>query len=54
MEYKLLEEKDLELMLDFVDDKNTKYNIEDLKKFKLCSILYVVIIFLVYFIKVNS
>ena len=33
MEYKLLEEKDLELMLDFVDDENTKYNIEDLKKF---------------------
>ena len=26
MEYKLLEEQDLELMLDFVDDENTKYN----------------------------
>lgn len=24
MEYKLLEEQDLELMLDFVDDENTK------------------------------
>ena len=33
MEYKLLEEKDLELMLDFVDDENTKYKIEDLKNF---------------------
>ena len=33
MEYKLLEEQDLELMLDFVDDENTKYNIENLKKF---------------------
>lgn len=33
MEYKILEEKDLELMLDFVDDENTKYNIETLKKF---------------------
>lgn len=28
MEYKLLEEQDLELMLDFVDDENTKYNID--------------------------
>ena len=33
MEYKLLEEQDLELMLDFVDDENTKYSIEKLKKF---------------------
>ena len=33
MEYKLLEEQDLELMLDFVDDEKTKYNIENLKKF---------------------
>ena len=33
MEYKNLEEKDLELMLDFVDDEDTKYNIDDLKKF---------------------
>ena len=33
MEYKLLELQDLELMLDFVDDEKTKYNIEDLKKF---------------------
>lgn len=33
MEYKILELQDLELMLDFVDDENTKYNIEDLKKF---------------------
>ena len=33
MEYKLLEEKDLELILDFVDDENTKYNIADLRKF---------------------
>ena len=33
MEYKLLEEQDLELILDFVDDENTKYNIVDLKKF---------------------
>lgn len=28
MEYKLLEEQDLELMLDFVDDENTKYSID--------------------------
>ena len=28
MEYKLLEEQDLELMLDFVDDENTKYSIK--------------------------
>lgn len=28
MEYKLLEEQDLELMLDFVDDENTKYNVD--------------------------
>jgi len=33
MEYKLLEEQDLELMLDFVDDENTKYNVDVLKKF---------------------
>lgn len=33
MEYKLLEEQDLELMLDFVDDENTKYSIDVLKKF---------------------
>jgi len=33
MEYKLLEEQDLELMLDFVDDENTKYNVNVLKKF---------------------
>ena len=33
MEYKILEEQDLELMPDFVDDENTKYNIEVLKKF---------------------
>ena len=33
MEYKVLEEQDLELMLDFVDDENTKYSIEVLKKF---------------------
>ncbi len=33
MNYKLLEEQDLEFMLDFVDDENTKYNIKDLKKF---------------------
>ena len=31
MEYKLLEEQDLELMLDFVDDENTKYNVDVLK-----------------------
>lgn len=33
MEYKLLKEQDLELMLDFVDDENTKYEVEDLRKF---------------------
>ena len=33
MEYKLLEEQDLELMLDFVDDENTKYNVDILKNF---------------------
>ena len=33
MSYKLLEENDLEMMLDFVDDENTKYTIEDLKKY---------------------
>ena len=33
MEYKILEEQDLELMLNFVDDENTKYSIEVLKNF---------------------
>ena len=33
MEYKILEEQDLALMLDFIDDENTKYSIEVLKKF---------------------
>ncbi len=33
MEYKLLEIHDLELMLDFVDDENTKYSVEDLRNF---------------------
>ena len=33
MEYKLLEEQDLELMLDFIDDENTKYSIDVLRKF---------------------
>ena len=33
MEYKLLEEQDLELMLNFIDDENTKYRIDDLKNF---------------------
>ena len=33
MEYKILEEKDLELMLDFVDDENTQYSTVDLKEF---------------------
>ena len=33
MEYKILEEQDLALMLDFVDDENTKYSIEVLKNF---------------------
>ena len=33
MNYKLLEEQDLELMLDFVDDENTQYKIEDLTKY---------------------
>ena len=33
MEYKLLEKQDLELMLDFVDDENTKYDISNLKNF---------------------
>ena len=33
MEYKILEEQDLALMLDFVDDENTKYSIVDLKEF---------------------
>lgn len=33
MNYKLLEEQDLELMVDFIDDENTKYEIEDLRNF---------------------
>ena len=33
MEYNILEEQDLALMLDFVDDENTKYSLEVLKKF---------------------
>ena len=33
MEYKILEEQDLELMLDFVDDENTEYSTVDLKEF---------------------
>lgn len=33
MEYKILEEQDLKLMLDFVDDENTKYDIDNLNKF---------------------
>ena len=33
MNYKILEEQDLAKMLDFVDDENTKYNLEDLRKF---------------------
>ena len=33
MEYKVLEEQDLELMLDFVDDENTRYDIENLRNF---------------------
>lgn len=33
MNYKLLEEKDLKMMLDFVDDQKTIYNIDDLKNF---------------------
>lgn len=33
MEYKLLEEKDLDLMLKFIDDENTKYNLQELSKF---------------------
>lgn len=33
MEYKMLEEKELELMLDFVDDENTKYSIDVLRRF---------------------
>ena len=33
MEYKILEEQDLDLMLNFVDDENTIYNTNDLKKF---------------------
>ena len=33
MEFKLLEEKDLELMLNFKDDENTKYDLENLTKF---------------------
>ena len=33
MEYKLLEKKELELMLDFVDDENTQYSISKLEDF---------------------
>ena len=33
MNYKLLEKQDLEMMLNFIDDENTKYTIEDFKKF---------------------
>ena len=33
MEFKLLEEQDLELMLDFVDDEKTKYNVDVLRNF---------------------
>jgi ribosomal protein S18 acetylase RimI-like enzyme len=33
MEYKILEEQDLDLMLNFVDDENAIYNTSDLKKF---------------------
>lgn len=33
MDYKLLEEQDLELMVDFIDDENTRYKIEDLENF---------------------
>lgn len=32
MEYKILEEQDLDLMLNFVDDENAIYNTSDLKK----------------------
>lgn len=33
MECKVLEEQDLEMMLDFVDDENTQYNVGDLRNF---------------------
>lgn len=33
MEYKLFEKKELELMLDFVDDENTQYSISKLEDF---------------------
>lgn len=33
MEYKRLEEKDLVLMVDFIDDEKTQYNVEDLGNF---------------------
>lgn len=33
IEYKLLEKKELELMLDFVDDENTQYSISKLEDF---------------------
>lgn len=33
IEYKLLEEKDLELMLNFVDDENTVYTVDSLLEF---------------------
>lgn len=33
MEYKKLEEQDLQLMLNFIDDENTEYNLNDLNRF---------------------
>ncbi len=33
MNYKLFEEQDIELMINFVDDENTQYKIEDLTNF---------------------
>lgn len=33
MEYKILEEQDLGLMLNFIDDENTKYDVDVLNKF---------------------
>lgn len=33
MDCKVLEKQDLTMMLDFVDDENTKYNLKDLNKF---------------------
>lgn len=32
-EYKLIEEKDIELMRNFVDDENTNYDVNNLKTF---------------------